>query len=99
MYETNDAEMPSLTIFIMNVSDFLVHNYIFIILGIVFVVGLIIFLYKKVKGFRKAIQTLMMHIPVMSKIIIYNEVYNFTKTFASLLNHGVFITDSMGDFI
>ena len=95
MYETNDAEMPSLTIFIMNVSDFLVHNYIFIILGIVFVVGLIIFLYKKVKGFRKAIQTLMMHIPVMSKIIIYNEVYNFTKTFASLLNHGVFITDSM----
>ena len=36
-----------------------------------------------------------MHIPVFSQIIIYNEVYNFTKTFASLLNHGVFITDSM----
>ena len=28
-------------------------------------------------------------------IIIYNEIANFTKTFASLLNHGVFITDSM----
>ncbi len=36
-----------------------------------------------------------MHMPVLSKIIIYNEIANFTKTFASLLNHGVFITDSM----
>jgi len=36
-----------------------------------------------------------MHLPVVSKIIIYNEVTNFTKTFASLLNHGVLITDCM----
>ena len=36
-----------------------------------------------------------MHIPVVKSIIIYNEVANFTKTFASLINHGVFITDSM----
>jgi len=36
-----------------------------------------------------------MHIPVFGNIIIYNEIANFTKTFASLLNHGVFITDSM----
>ena len=33
--------------------------------------------------------------PVAGKIIIYNEITNFTKTFASLINHGVFITDSM----
>ena len=31
----------------------------------------------------------------LGNIIIYKEVYNFTKTFASLINHGVFITDSM----
>jgi type IV pilus assembly protein PilC len=36
-----------------------------------------------------------MHIPPISKIIIYNEVTMFTKTFASLLKHTVFITDSM----
>ena len=36
-----------------------------------------------------------MHFPIFKDIIIYNEVANFTKTFASLLNHGVFITDSM----
>ena len=36
-----------------------------------------------------------MKMPVAGKIIIYNEITNFTKTFASLINHGVFITDSM----
>ena len=36
-----------------------------------------------------------MHIPVVKDVIIYSQVANFTKTFASLLNHGVFITDSM----
>ena len=36
-----------------------------------------------------------MHLPIISKVIIYNEIANFTRTFASLLNHGVFITDSM----
>ena len=36
-----------------------------------------------------------MHLPVISKIIIYNELTIFTKTFASILKNNVFITDSM----
>ena len=95
MYEDNDAEIPAITTFVMNASDFIVNNYIFIIIGVGIIVGLFVYLYKKNKSFRKNVQLVLMHIPVFSQIIIYNEVYNFTKTFASLLNHGVFITDSM----
>lgn len=95
MYEDNDAEIPAITTFVMSASDFIVNYYLFIILGVGIFVGLFIYLYKKVKDFRKNVQLVIMHIPVFSKIVIYNEVYNFTKTFASLLNHGVFITDSM----
>ena len=95
MYEDNDAEIPAITTFVMNASDFIVNYYAFIIVGVVVFVGLFVYLYKKNKTFRKNVQLVLMHIPVFSQIIIYNEVYNFTKTFASLLNHGVFITDSM----
>ena len=95
MYEDNDAEIPAITTFVMNASDFIVNYYALIIVGVGVFVGLFIYLYKKNKGFRKNVQLVLMHIPVFSQIIIYNEVYNFTKTFASLLNHGVFITDSM----
>ena len=40
-------------------------------------------------------QYFIMHIPVFGNIVIYNEVAMFTKTFASLLSHNVFITESM----
>ena len=36
-----------------------------------------------------------MKVPVLKDIIIYNEVTTFTKTFASLLKHGVYITNTM----
>ena len=36
-----------------------------------------------------------MHIPVIKNIIIYKEIIMFTKTFASLINYDVFITNSM----
>ena len=95
MYSANDAKIPALTQAIMNISNFLTQHYIILILIIGGIVGTFIFLFKHVQAFRKNMQIVMMHVPVLSKIIIYNEVYNFTKTFASLLNHGVFITDSM----
>ena len=40
-------------------------------------------------------QTIIMKMPGFGNIVIYKEVTMFTKTFASLLNHNVFITDSM----
>ena len=95
MYRDNDAEIPAITTFVMGASDFIVNYYLFIILGLGIFVLIFIYLYKHKRGFRKNVQLIIMHIPVFSKIVIYNEVYNFTKTFASLLNHGVFITDSM----
>lgn len=95
MFEENGAELPALTVFIVNTSNFLKMNWLIIILVIVSIIFALIQLYKKVQKFRETVQIILMHIPVFKDIIIYNEIANFTKTFASLLNHGVFITDSM----
>lgn len=95
MYVTNDAELPKITIFVMNVSKFFTSHYMFIVLLFLLIIAGIYLCYKNIKEFRQSVQIILMHIPVFGKVIIYSEVYNFTKTFASLLNHGVFITDSM----
>ncbi len=95
LFADQGASLPALTQTILNISNFIIENYIFLIVGVVLFVGVFIYLYKKVKSFRTAVQSVMMHLPVFGNIIIYNEVANFTKTFASLINHGVFITDSM----
>ncbi|MBR1937063.1 MAG: type II secretion system F family protein [Bacilli bacterium] len=95
MFKENGAEMPALTMAILNVSGFLTNYWYYVLLVIFVVVFIFMQLYKKVQKFRETVQIILMHIPVAKDIIIYNEIANFTKTFASLLNHGVFITDSM----
>ena len=40
-------------------------------------------------------QNVYLHLPVLKQIIMYSEISMFSRTFASLINHGVFITDSM----
>ena len=95
LFEQQNAELPAITKIVLAVSSFLTSNKI-IILGVL--IGLVlgfILLYKYVKPFRKTMQTIAMKLPGFGQIIIYREVAMFTKTFASLLNHNVFITDSM----
>ena len=95
LFEQQNAELPGITKMVLAVSSFLTSNK-FIILGVL--IGLVlgfILLYKYVKPFRKTMQTIAMKLPGFGQIIIYREVAMFTKTFASLLNHNVFITDSM----
>lgn len=95
MFESQDATLPAITIFIMNVSDFIKNNYIWLITSVVGIILVFRYLYQNIASFRGSVQRIIMHLPIFGNIIIYNEVANFTKTFASLLNHGVFITDSM----
>lgn len=95
LYQSNGASLPAITLAVISASEFMKNNWYYLLLG-VFAIALIFYLcYKNFLSFRKAVQIFVMKLPGIGKIIIYNEVYNFTKTFASLINHGVFITDSM----
>lgn len=96
IYEGIDgAEIPGITIFVMNLSNFLQNNYLYLIIGILLFILVFVYLYKNIKAFKTFVQWVLMHMPVIGNVIIYNEVTMFTKTFASLLAHNVFITDSM----
>lgn len=95
MFSSYGVGLPKITQITLAISDFLQSNAL-AILGVLIVVLLIyIFLFRNVRSFRLMMQTLYLHIPVVKNIIMYSEISMFTKTFASLLNHGVYITDSM----
>lgn len=95
IYEGANIELPVITQLIITASAFLKTNIIYIILVFITAVIASIISYKHVMPFRMLVQYILMHIPVFKDIIIYNEVTMFTKTFASLLHHDVYITDSM----
>ena len=95
LFESNGATLPPLTLAVMAISEFIQNNWIALLVGAIVLVIVIYELYTRVQAVREKMQVMLMHFPVFKDIIIYNEIANFTKTFASLLNHGVFITDSM----
>lgn len=95
MFAGYGMELPGITVAILNISAFLKEYLLTILLFIAIFAVIMIYLYKKVKTFRSSIQTITLKLPIVGKIKQYSEISMFTKTFASLLNHGVFITDSM----
>ena len=95
MYSQIGSELPVITVVIVAVSDFLAANLITVILCILAIFVILVIMYKNVTGFRRSVQYILMHIPVVKNVVIYKEIIMFTKTFASLINYDVFITDSM----
>lgn len=95
MYESTGSTLPQITITIIKISDFVTQNWLFILLGIGIIVGLLTLLYKASKKAKYTMQSFVMHIPVVKDIIKYNQLVTFTSTFSTLIKHDVFITDSM----
>ena len=96
IYKSMDAsQIPKFTLIVIDVSNFLKYNIVWLLLGLFAAILIILYLYKNVKVIRTMMQWVFMHIPVLKEVIIYNEVTMFSKTFASLLAHNVYITDSM----
>lgn len=95
LFEQQGAELPAVTKIVLATSGF-ITTYKYWLIGVLLLFTTIfIVLYKKVTAFKKLIQTVIMKLPGFGNILIYKEVTMFTKTFASLLNHNVFITDTM----
>lgn len=95
MFASNNAELPGITVFVINASEFLGSYWWALALGILIILFVYRWLFTNVRAFRKQMQTFYMHLPIIGNVIIYNEVANLTRTFSSLLSHSVFITDSM----
>ncbi len=95
IYESAGASINGLTLFIIGASEFLRDYALVILLVFILLIVLYVMAYKNSKMFRRQAQEFAMKLPVFGKIIIYNEITIFTKTFASLLKNNVFITESI----
>ncbi len=90
-----NTKIPHFTKTVIGISNFFQNNLITILLVIIIILATFILLYRKSKDFRMFFQKIGMRLPFIGNIMIYNEVTIFSKTFATLLRHDVFITDTM----
>ena len=95
IYEGLGSEVTGLTLTLLIISAYLKLNIVRILIVIVVVLIILRILYKKLKAFRTIVQYIVMHIPVIGKLIIYNEMNLFAKTFAVLNKNNILLTDSI----
>lgn len=94
IYENFEAELPASTKFLSVLSGIMQKFGIFILIGIV--VGIIIFLraFKTKKG-KRIIDTILMKLPVVNKMIKITTLVDVLRTFSILVQSGVSILDTI----
>lgn len=95
IYKQSDVAITGFTAFVINGSEFLKNNITFILIMVTIIILMIALAYRKIKAFRRSLQQSAMKTPILGKVIIYNEMTIFTKTFSSLLRNNVNITESI----
>lgn len=95
VYKSMNVSLSGLTLFLLNLSQFLSKYGILLLIGFIILLIILFMIYKRIKAFRQRTQLFLMKLPVIGNIIIYKEMSTFAKTFASLLENSVDITKSI----
>ncbi len=87
-------ELPALTQGVIAVSEFFVHNIIFMFLGAAAIVTGIVYAYKDPRG-KKIFHRAFLAVPVVGPVLRKIAVARFTRTLGTLLSSGVPILDAL----
>jgi len=94
MFESMDSSLPVPTQIVVNMSDFVKNNFIYIAIA----TGFIIFIFKKIYNTEKGrlkIDTFFLHAPIAGELIRKTAVAKFTRTLSTMLQSGVPILDAL----
>lgn len=88
-------ELPGLTVAVMAMSDFIIANFLWIIIGLVAVILFCFVFFKKTNKGKYVGSAIMMKIPVFKAIKINTITTRFGQSFAILLSSGMQVFDAM----
>jgi len=94
MFEDIGGELPALTQFVVDMSEFVQHNILFILVGIAAVIFGFNAYYKTNSG-QKVIDTIKLALPVFGMINRKMSIARFTRTLGTLTASGVAILDGL----
>lgn len=89
VFENLHQTLPSITVFVINLGNFLRENYLLIIIISFLLIISIVVSYKKLFKFRFILDSFLLKIPFFSKIIISKELGRFSYLTYVLVNSGV----------
>ena len=95
MYESFGAELPAITRFMMDMSDFMVHYGWVLLLVIAALVAVIYLARKFVPGFRNKLSQIALKIPVYGHLTLVSNTCSFSQISSALLQAGVEVVDAI----
>lgn len=94
MFASFGSALPAPTQFVVNLSDFMKSNVIWVILAFI-VIGFAYRQYRNSKGGRKTTDALFLKLPIFGDLLKKTAVARFTRTLGTMLASGVPILDSL----
>ena len=89
-----NAKLPAMTLAMMAVSDFIVHNIVILVVGAV--IGFILFRrWAKTSSGKLAIHKFVLKVPVLKTLVMKISVARFTRTFSALIGAGVSVVEAL----
>jgi len=89
VFENLHQHLPAIPVFVINSGNFLKHYYMLLGIGFIAIVVSFLFAYKKIYKFRYFIDSLMLKLPVVKKVIISKELGRFSYLVYILTSSGV----------
>ncbi len=89
IFEDNGQELPDITKFILGISEFLQEYYLTLILGIIGLIIVLKFIYRKSRGYKASIDSILMKTPIFGELIQNHELGRFSYIISLMLDSGV----------
>jgi len=89
-----DKPLPPITVFVTDVSSFILNNFLFIAGGIIFLI-ISINLFSKTESGRRVIDKLILKLPLFGNLILLTGIARFCRTLGTLITSGVPILQAL----
>jgi len=84
-----NAQLPAITVFFLNVSEFFGNNSLAILVGLILFISIFYLLYKYEHNFHRAVTMILLKSPIFGKLIeIYNQIM-IANSLAQMMSNGV----------
>lgn len=94
MFLQSGQELPGLTVFVINVSNFFQH-YWYVIAAFLVFIPLSLKMYYETDNGRKVLDAIFIELPVFGDLIKKSAIARFSRTLGTLLSSGVRIMDAL----
>lgn len=95
VFESMGAKLPGPTQVIVDMSDFMVDKWYFLLFGAVFIIYFIMQCYRRSEKFRDRIDQMLLRMPIFGSVIRKSVIARWTRTLSTMFSAGVPLIESL----